>query len=105
MLIKPRNILQFDNDDEFDRYCIIPKLVKKSYVKKDGSNSDYIDFDFTPEYKDSIKNNDAFIILDRDSATLRRKCVSYRTIAKKVKNLYPWYYEKIFNKNKQVKTI
>lgn len=104
-MIKPRNVLQFDNDDEFDQYCIIPKLVKKSYVNKAGNNSEYMDFDFTPEYIDSVNNNDAFIIKDRQSNTLRRNCVSYRTIAKKVKNLYPWYYEKIFNKNKKVKTI
>lgn len=91
----------FDNDDEFYNFCVIPQLVVKKVLNNDNQEICYTDFNFSDAYNDEIANNTFFVIKDKNSQIIKHNnVVSYRTIGKKVQNLKPWYYEKIFECDK-----
>ena len=98
MLMKKYNgVMYFDTDDDFYRFCVDPQLCVKTY-DNNGEPSEYLDFNFSPGYSDALANNIAFVIRNMNSQILKHNgVVSYRTISKKVDNLKPWYYEKIFS--------
>lgn len=95
------DIMCFDTDDDFYTFCVNPVLVVKEYTNKNGEIDQYSDFDFTNDYNDAINRNIAFVIRDKNSQILKHKgIVSYRTVSKQTQNLLPYWYEKIYNKNK-----
>lgn len=81
------NIMYFDCDDDFYKFCVCPKVVIHDVTNSDGSITSYFDFDYTDAYKDAIQNKKQFVIRDPKSQILKHKCVSYRTISKPVVNL------------------
>ena len=96
------NVIYFDNDDDFYQFCVEPQLVSREYTNNNGEIDQYLDFNFTPGYNDAIDNATIFVINDKNSNILKHNnVVSYRTISKKVDNVKPWYYTKIFEKKKK----
>lgn len=98
--VKPK-VLYFDTDDDFYKFCVEPKLIVKTCKNYNGDDVCCTTFDFTPAYNDELSNNTIFVMRDKNSQIIKHdNVVSYRTISKKVKNLMPWYYEKIFECDK-----
>ena len=83
--------IYFDNDNEFYEYAVIPQLITIPFIDKSGVERYYTDFNFSTQYNDAINNGMKFIIKDEDSQICKHGAVSYRTIAKEIKNLEPWY--------------
>ena len=73
------NAIYFDNDAEFYDYAVNPLLTVVN-----GDNIPYMDWDFTPTYKDALGTNTDFIICDANSQICKHQAVSYRTITKPV---------------------
>ena len=90
-------LMIFDTDDDFYNFCVVPKLVSKSYISKSGEECQYADFNLSPAYYDALSKDVKFIIRDINSSIIRRNNkVNYRTCCKSVKNLYNWQYEDYF---------
>lgn len=86
--IKNPNILNFSSDNDFYRFCVVPVIVPREYVDTvTGQPAYYMDFDFSNQYVDAVKNGVKFCINDEDSQIYKHGCVSYRTITKPVENL------------------
>lgn len=93
------NVIYFDTDDDLYNYVVIPQIVEREYVNKNGEVDYYADFNLNPAYYDDLNNSVKYVIRDKNSKILKRNnTVSYRTISKKLKNLQPWYYEDFYNK-------
>ena len=98
-MITKGDVIYFDNDKEFYEFCIVPQLVSVDYTNPSGQVCQYCDFNFTNDYQEALNTNKKFVMRDKKSSIIKRNnTVSYRTISKRVNNLYPWYYEKIYNK-------
>jgi len=96
---KNQNKLYFDTDDDFYEFCVVPKLVTREYINPAGETAYYVDFDFTPEYREAVECGFEFIMKDIRSQIIKHgNVVSYRTISKKVENLKSWIYEDDFGK-------
>lgn len=99
--MRKEDIIYFNTDNDFYKYCVEPKLVKVEYINSIGETNSYIDFNFTPGYLEDVKNNKIFIIRDKNSQIIKHNnTVSYRTISKKVNNVKPYYYERVYSKLK-----
>lgn len=85
------NIIYFNNDDDFYRFCVVPQLFPVECVDDNGNVSYYTDFDFTYEYKKALEDNMFFMIKDENSNIFKNQCVSYRTITKPVSNLKQYF--------------
>lgn len=97
--MRQEDIIYFNTDDDFYKYCVNPKLVQVEKINSIGETNAYCDWNFTPGYLEDVKSNKVFIIRDKNSKIIKRNnIVSYRTISKKVQNVKPYYYEKIYKK-------
>lgn len=85
------NILYFNNDDEFYRFCVVPEIVTVKYMNNAGQPDCYADFNFTNEYNKAIEDGTLFCIKDENSNIFKNKAVSYRTITKPVSNLKQYF--------------
>lgn len=99
-LQKP-NIMYFDSDDDFYRFCVVPLVVIRDKVnKRTGDTIHYMDFDLSYKYHKAVEDGVTFIIKDEDSQIYKHGCVSYRTITKPIVNLEPYY--KMTNKRNNI---
>ena len=77
-----RNIIYFDNDDDFFNFAVIPALVIR-----DGKHGKYTDFDFSKDYLEKINNGTRFVIEDVNSRIMKNGHINFRTITKNVENI------------------
>lgn len=89
--IKNEDVIYFNNDDEFYKFCVNPQIKAVKYINPKGEEDYFTDFDFTQNYKDAIEQGKKFIIKDEDSRIFKNGMVSYRTISKKVDNLEQYF--------------
>ena len=87
------DIIFFDNDDDFYKFCVVPELIPVHYIDKSGIDRYYTTFEFTPQYQNAINKGMTFIIKDEDSNIFKHGAVSYRTITKDIQNLEQWFGE------------
>lgn len=85
------NIMYFNNDDEFYKFCVVPKLIPIQYFDKSGNEKYYNDFNLSNRYNYALDKGIKFCIKDEDSQIYKHGCVSYRTITKEIDNLEPWF--------------
>lgn len=78
---KEKKIIIFENDDEFYKFAVVPKLVLK-YLEDDIY---YSDFKLSDEYNDYLNEGYMYKMRDRKSQILKHGAVTFRTITKKVK--------------------
>ena len=90
---KEKNIIYFDNDDEFYIYAVKPELIpiKTDHIDKYGNPVYYTDWNFTDVYNNAINNGSTFIIKDENSQIFKHGAVSYRTITKPIQNLEQYF--------------
>ncbi len=93
------NVVYFDTDDDLYKYVVIPQIVQREYTNNAGETAYYGDFDLNPVYYDDLDKSVVYVVKDPNSQILKHNgVVSYRTISKKLDNVKPWYYEKIYDK-------
>lgn len=90
--IYKKNIIYFNNDDEFINFCINP-LVKINTNEK----VPYAYYDFSDNYYNALKANKKFCIKDENSRIVKDGMVGYRTSTLKVDNLEPYYTDDELN--------
>ena len=79
-----RDVMYFNNDDDFVQFCVKPEFVAKKSNKSDGA---YFDIDYTDEYLDAVKRNVVFIIRDEDSVITKRGFINIGAVSKKISNV------------------
>ena len=83
--------MYFDCDDDFYRFCVVPVIVSKERILKDGTIRRSMDFNLSNEYHNAVKNDIIFIIKDPNSQICKHQAVSYRTITKPIENLEEYF--------------
>ena len=96
------NIMYFDSDDDFYRFCVNPTLVTQEYTKADGSDGYVADWNYSDEYLRALQNGIHFIIKDEDSQIFKHGEITHRVNTRPIDNLLPYYKEP---KNKIIKEI
>lgn len=93
MTDKEKNIIYFDNDDEFYEYAVVPEIVayKTNHIDKFGYPIYYYDWNFSDMYNDDIKNGMLYMIKDENSQIFKHGAVTYSTITKSVPNLQQYF--------------
>lgn len=87
-LTKNPNVIYFNSDDEFYKFCVVPVIIPKEFINPNNGETMYkMDFDFSNDYLDAINSGKRFIIKDENSQIYKRGCVSYRTVTKRINNL------------------
>lgn len=77
-------IIVFDNDNDFEFYCLKPKYeINQSEV----SGTLYYDLAFTDTYLNDVRDGVMFCIDDPKSKVVKRGCVTRGVVSKKVDNL------------------
>ena len=101
--LKDKNLIIFDNDEEFFNFSVSPNF-EVNY--SDTSDRYFYTINFTDDYNNAISNDIYFIINDENSQIEKHNCVTYKTISKKIQNLEPYNMlslikkiNKIINKN------
>ena len=59
--------MYFDSDDDFYRFCVVPVIVPKERILRDGTIRRSMDFNLSNEYNNAVKNDIIFIIKDPNS--------------------------------------
>lgn len=77
-------IIVFDNDNDFEFYCLKPKYeINQSEV----SGTLYYDLAFTDTYLKDVRDGVMFCIDDPKSKVVKRGCVTRGVVSKKVDNM------------------
>lgn len=77
-------IIVFDNDSDFEFYCLKPKYeINQSEI----SGTLYYDLAFTDTYIKDVKDGVMFCIDDPKSKVVKRGCVTRGVVSKRVDNL------------------
>lgn len=92
-MLKNKNILYFDNDDEFSSFCINPTLTTYVVQDEDGIDHTYVDYDFTDQYKNAVANGQRFCIKDLASHVNKDGLLGYRNTTKVIDNVERYYGE------------
>lgn len=83
----PDKAIYFDSDESFYDFCLNTEVV---HHKEEGSHPCF-SLDFTEAYKEAVKDEHTyFYIAKRNSTIVRRGCVNYRTITKRVERVIEW---------------
>ncbi len=85
------NIMYFNNDDDFYKFCVVPNVIISQEVDDNGQTYNVFTFNFTDTYNSCVKDGKKFIIKDQNSRIFKNKKVSYKTITKPVENLEPYF--------------
>ena len=83
--------MYFDSDDDFYKFCVVPVIVPKERISKDGTIIRSMDFNLSNEYHNAVKDGKMFIIKDPNSQICKHQAVSYRTITKPIENLEEYF--------------
>ena len=79
----PDKAIYFDSDESFYDFCLNTEVVHH--------NEEGYSLDFTEAYKEAVKDEHTyFYIAKRNSTIVRRGCVNYRTITKRVERVIEW---------------
>lgn len=83
------NIMYFNNDDEFYKFCVIPipVLVPRDDANPDGAYGKYADFELSPAYYNALEHGKTFMIKDENSQINKHGCVTFMTMSKPIENL------------------
>lgn len=81
------NKMYFNTDDDFYRFCVVPKLVICECPE-----GRYADFNLSDDYLNAVNANKTFVIKQKDSQICKHGAVSYRTITKSVKNVVEQFH-------------
>ena len=83
----PDKVIYFDSDESFYDFCLNTEVV---HHNEEGSHPCF-SLDFTEAYKEALKDEHTyFYIAKRNSTIVRRGCVDYRTITKRVERVIEW---------------
>lgn len=83
----PDKAIYFDSDESFYDFCLNTEVV---HHNEEGSHPCF-SLDFTEAYKEAVKDEHTyFYIAKRNSTIVRRGCVNYRTITKRVERVIEW---------------
>lgn len=83
----PNKAIYFDSDESFYDFCLNTEVV---HHNEEGSHPCF-SLDFTEAYKEAVKDEHTyFYIAKRNSTIVRRGCVNYRTITKRVERVIEW---------------
>lgn len=85
--LKDKNLIIFDNDEEFFNFSVSPNF-EVNY--SNTSDRYFYTINFTDDYNNAISNDIYFIINDENSQIEKHNCVTYKTISKKIQNLEPY---------------
>lgn len=88
-----KDIIYFDNDDEFYRFCVVPALYVVTKKNNAGGETLTTDFDLSYAYKDAIDKGIKFCIKDQDSQIFKHGCVAFSCVNKPVENLVQYFGE------------
>ena len=83
--------MYFDSDDDFYKFCVVPVIVPKERVSRDGTIRRSMDFNLSNDYHNAVKDCKIFIIKDPKSQICKHQAVSYRTITKPIENLEEYF--------------
>lgn len=83
--------MYFDCDDDFYRFCVVPVIVPKERISRDGTIRQSMDFNLSNDYQNAVDGGTKFVIKDPNSQIYKRKAVSYRTITKPIVNLEEYF--------------
>ena len=86
------NVLYFDNDDDFTRFCMDPTLKTYEYTDAEGNVKYKCDYEFSPAYNHAIEQGKVFVILDPKSRILKNGDLTYRSTTKTIDNLDLMYH-------------
>lgn len=75
-------IMIFDDDSDFEMFAV----GTNPYVKESGGRS-WVDWDFSDDYLEEVKNNTIFFIKDSRSKIAKRQAVTCGVTSKRVKNV------------------
>lgn len=85
------NIMYFNNDEDFYRFCVVPEVVITKETDANGNVHDVFTFNLSDMYNSCLKDGKKFIIKDENSQIFKHKAVSYRSITKPIENLEPYF--------------
>ena len=85
-----KNIIYFDNDEEFGSFCIKPTPVITTIVC-DGDECKFIGSDFSDAYKNALANDTRFCIRDINSHVNKDGYLEYMNCTKKIDNVEQYY--------------
>lgn len=86
------NVLYFDDDDDFTRFCMDPDIKTYEYTDAEGNVKYKADYEFSPSYKSAIEKGTTFVILDPNSRILKNGDLTYRSTTKTIDNLDLMYH-------------
>lgn len=89
--LKNEDILFFNNDDEFYKFCVFPETIITKEILPDGSECYCADFDFSDQYKNALAQGKKFMILDENSQIFKHGEITYRVNTKPVEGLLEYY--------------